>query len=176
MNLACAVSARAAGGAMAIPPTQPAAETQKTPLRAHRPMVFKGRVGENGEESRGRLPSQPVVFMKQPENRVSASSLGAGTLRPQHNLWRPYPRPGSSPCPWRRVRTRSRRSNCGAMPRASNTIVRCVRPGRGYPRTVPHRRWRDFPKSAVTTNARSLRLFAWGYVPRQTFLTRPDPP
>ena len=57
MNLACAVSARAAGGAMAIPHTQPAAETQKTPLRAHRPMVFKGRVGENGEESRGRLPA-----------------------------------------------------------------------------------------------------------------------
>ena len=39
MNLACAVSARAAGGAMAIPPTQPAAETQNSPLSAQKPIV-----------------------------------------------------------------------------------------------------------------------------------------
>ena len=39
MNLACAVSARAVGGAMAIPPTQPAAETQNSPLSAQKPIV-----------------------------------------------------------------------------------------------------------------------------------------
>jgi hypothetical protein len=39
MNLACAVSARASGGAMAIPPTQPAAETQNSPLSAQKPIV-----------------------------------------------------------------------------------------------------------------------------------------
>ena len=37
--VARAVSARAAGGAMAIPPTQPAAETQNSPLSAQKPIV-----------------------------------------------------------------------------------------------------------------------------------------
>jgi len=45
MNLACAVSARAAGGAMAMPPTQPAAETQNRPLSAQKPIVCRAWSG-----------------------------------------------------------------------------------------------------------------------------------
>lgn len=39
MNLACAVSALAAGGVMAMPPTQPAVETQNKPLSAQKPIL-----------------------------------------------------------------------------------------------------------------------------------------
>ena len=39
MNLPCADSARAAGGAMAMPPTNPAVETQNMALRAQKPMA-----------------------------------------------------------------------------------------------------------------------------------------
>ena len=46
MNLPCADSARAAGGAMAMPPTNPAVETQNMALRAQKPMAVAWTVVE----------------------------------------------------------------------------------------------------------------------------------
>ena len=78
MNLPCADSARAAGGAVAMPPTNPAVETQNMALRAQKPMAVAWTVVERCVElvrlySHKREPCRPRYILSPRRISVSAA-------------------------------------------------------------------------------------------------------